>query len=919
MNKKIFANIVFMLSVLATSTLFFVTCSSDAEVYQQSQDEPTSEILESNAASEFEKGFVRILVTDQLSSTMEEAVTAGQSATRALAADRLVSDINIRAIHRTFPYAGRFEERTRKAGLHLWYDVEFDTDMPLEKAKTGLANVIGVKKVELRPVVERLWKDEVWEFTRQVAQNAAAPASVTAPFNDPGLSKQWHYQNDGSLGDKFQDGADINLFGAWNYTTGSPEVVVAVIDGGVDYTHEDLAANMWVNTAENSGTSGKDDDGNGYKDDIHGYNFVSDVGKLVPHDHGTHVAGTIAAVNNNGKGVAGIAGGDGKNGSGVRIMSCQIFVDDDDPYAENAGQKGATAIKYAADNGAVICQNSWGYPTLTQIPASDKEAIDYFIEYAGIDENGIQTGPMKGGIVIFAAGNEDREAAAPANYEKVVAVSSIAADYKKAYYSNYGSWVDIAAPGGDVQSFGNVGTIYSTVVDGYGYMQGTSMACPHVSGVAALTLSHLQRKGFTPDMLRAKLEQSARSVDQYNASYKGKLGKLIDATGALASGSTTPPGVVKNLSGTAQSNILSLSWLVPSDADDGKPAGFNVYCRKTSLSGINVNNLPSDVVVYSFTIGNASVGSTFTAKVEGLDFESDYYVAVLAYDYSGNFSSLSSQIKLTTEANNPPIITVLDSASVFVPQYKKVSLRFSGSDPDGHSLSWNLDTSDGALSLTDLGDNKAQVSISGPDAQPGDYQATLSLQDAYGASSSLIIQYHIEPNRVPQLVSTIPNQYFGALNQEVSFSIPEYFIDPDGEVLRFTFNNPEASVVNVNVSQDRLYLVSLAYGLTTVSVTASDALGESVTQEFQVLIRDENKELDVYPNPTKDFVWIRTGKEESGRIRILNANGVALYDNQYDFSPFNPAKIDLTSFDGGVYEVEVNFNGKIIKEKIVKL
>ena len=148
-------------------------------------------------------------------------------------------------------------------------------------------------------------------------------ANSSLPMNDPLLQDQWHYQNDGTLAYS-KKGADINLFKALEITHGSPNVIVAIVDGGIDINHEDLAANIWINTAEKNGTSGKDDDGNGYKDDVYGWNFVDNSATIVPHSHGTHVAGTVAAVNNNGKGVCGVAGGSG-HGDGVRLMSCQIF------------------------------------------------------------------------------------------------------------------------------------------------------------------------------------------------------------------------------------------------------------------------------------------------------------------------------------------------------------------------------------------------------------------------------------------------------------------------------------------------------------------------------------------------------------------------------------------------------------------
>ena len=176
------------------------------------------------------------------------------------------------------------------------------------------------------------------------------------PWNDPQMSLQWHYQNFGDIPYSVA-GADINLFDAWKVSTGSPDVVVAIIDGGIDTSHEDLSQNLYVNLAELNGEAGKDDDGNGYVDDIYGFNFCTNEGKIYPHNHGTHVAGTVAAVNNNGIGVAGVAGGDGSVQTGVRLMSCQVF----DPRS-GAGQGDfAKALVYACENGASIAQCSWGW------------------------------------------------------------------------------------------------------------------------------------------------------------------------------------------------------------------------------------------------------------------------------------------------------------------------------------------------------------------------------------------------------------------------------------------------------------------------------------------------------------------------------------------------------------------------------
>lgn len=302
-------------------------------------------------------------------------------------------------MRRLFPDAGEFEQRTRDAGLHKWYVLGYDESRSMTKSASGL-NMAGVEEIEYCPRLVIVGNPEIVEYS------SPSRASGTSVFNDPMLSDQWHYYNNGSTASSVS-GCDINVVPVWkNYSTYAKytgDIVVGVVDGGIDYNHEDLKDNMWHNP-EKTG------------DNVYGYNFAKSSFAINPEDHGTHVAGTIAAVNNNGIGVCGVAGGDAaKKIKGARLMSCQIF-------DGNSQGSGAEAIKWSADHGAVISQNSWGYTNLTTTPSSLKDAVDYFIANAGTDKNGNQVGPMKGGIVIFAAGNENRDYSGN-DYDRILNVS----------------------------------------------------------------------------------------------------------------------------------------------------------------------------------------------------------------------------------------------------------------------------------------------------------------------------------------------------------------------------------------------------------------------------------------------------------------------------------------------------------------
>lgn len=464
--------------------------------------------------------------------------------------DRVLMTVGSVSFERLFPSCGRFEARTRKEGLDRWFIAKYDETVPAKEVAEMLSGCDGVEVIEysIPTAASAYSKATTAEYEEPVATRAYSSArNIPFPFNESVRSQrmQWHYNNTGNVyANSTVAGADADVYAAWQLCTGNPDVIVAVVDQGVKFDHEDLAANMWVNKGEIP-RNGIDDDGNGYIDDVNGYNFTDNNGTLTfstENMHGTHVAGTIAAVNNNGVGVNGIAGGSG-NGDGVKIMSCETLGSSES--GNSGGGLGAQvrAIKYAADNGAVICQNSWGY-TAGALSKNDwtrgnysvlAEAIAYFRKYAGIDENGNQEGPMAGGIVIFAAGNDaSDELCYPASDPGVISVASTSWLGTPSYFTNYGKWVSLSAPGGDLSLNSTYGGVYSTSVaeDGgssYEGINGTSMACPHVSGACALAVSWYygaeKKKGLTSDMLKEALLSSVRPVDPYCAApYFGNMG-----------------------------------------------------------------------------------------------------------------------------------------------------------------------------------------------------------------------------------------------------------------------------------------------------------------------------------------------------------------------------------------------------------
>lgn len=576
--------------------------------------------------------------------------------------------MNISSLAPALPVEPKNVEIARKYGLDRWYRVTFDESIPVKQAAQKLAVIPEITALQYNSFIEPVKPEKVIPFE---------PVPVTKseselPFDDPHLGKQWNLINNGGNG--AIAGADVGVKDAWRLTGGDPSIVVAIFDCAVNNIHADLSKAVWINEAEKEGTSGQDDDGNGYIDDVYGFNFVSCNLNKKPvkgnrldwskgYGHGTHVGGIIGAVNGNGKGVSSIAGGTGSN-DGVRLMSCQIF----EGSNATSDAQSAAAFIYAADNGACIAQCSYGNFNVIRTDEEyingneDKKIAGASLENAALlyfmDPANSNHESLEGNIAVFAAGNHSNPYSCyPGALPYVLSVTAFCRDFMPGSYTNYGPGCKIAAPGGEVIGTSDAsGMILSTGVSNaatqspavenngrydynYVYMQGTSMACPHVSGVVALGIAYAKKLGkrFTREEFTSMLLTSVNDIDSYlpdGNRYKGQMGAgAVDAWKFLMSIEGTPSIMVK----VGEEAVIDISEWIGSEVDE---LSISIDEASRKSLGLTADPVITDGHI-SLSCSNIGAGKIKVSASVGKDPEMEDGIGKM--DFSREFSIVSRQ------------------------------------------------------------------------------------------------------------------------------------------------------------------------------------------------------------------------------------------------------------------------------------
>jgi subtilisin family serine protease len=747
--------------------------------------------------------------------------------------------------------------------------------------------------------------------------------SISGTPNDPRFGELWALNNTGQAGGT--PDADIDALEAWDITTGSDDVVIAVIDTGIDYTHPDLVNNLWVNLAEEGGAAGVDDDGNGYIDDVYGYDFVNnDSDPWDDHSHGTHVSGTIAAVGNNDEGVTGI-------NWQASVMALKFL--DATGYGYNSDA--IEAINYASANGARIINASWG-------DSNNDLAVKATIESFP-------------GLFVAAAGNSgfDLDSTSwigqllfnfyPAEFDSsnIISVAATDRNDQLASWSNYGAVsVDLGAPG--------VSILSTMPGGGYGLKEGTSMAAPHVAGVAGLVLSQ------DPSMTTAELKQRILdSVDPLPVlSGKTVTGGRLNALNAVSS-MNRPPIAVDDAPAAfdedasvtidvlandtdPDGDVLAVSWAADGDhgtvvinADerltyipDADYFGTDSFAYgisdghggvSTAIVSIRINpvndapeahdqsvgvkqgsskditlvatDVDGDALTYVVAEGGGPYHGTLTGEAPHMTYTPDAdFSGEDSFQFFANDGIVSSEhavVSLSVAANNVP---VADDQSARTLEDSSKAITLSGSDPDGDSITYVLVDLPGHGSLSGSVPN---LIYTPDDDYHGSDNFTFRVNDGIDDSEIATVSITIDPVNDapvadPQTVST---------NEDTPKGITLTGSDVDGDLLSYVVTTGPAYGVLTGDAPSLVYTpTGDFYGADSFTFKVNDGITDSVTATVTIDVRPVNDAPTAVVESSSTYrdsavivdVLANDIDPEDDPLQIIvtgHANGVAVVDD----------------------------------------
>ncbi len=643
--------------------------------------------------------------------------------------------------------------------------------------------------------------------------------------NDP------YYSSTGSWGQSYADLwglKKVQAGTAWDLATGSG-VIVAVVDTGIDYNHPDISANVWRNPGEIAG-NGIDDDGNGFIDDTVGYDFANtDNNPMDGHGHGTHIAGTIAATGNNSLGVIGLA-------FNSKVMALKGL----DDSGSGSDYDLAMGITYAADNGADVVNASWGsggFPS---------KFMDDTINYA----------VSLGVVFVAAAGNSNTDASNfyPAAYTNSIAVAASDSNDSKAWFSNYGARIDVAAPGVDILSLQRGGS-------GYTRLSGTSMAAPHVCGLAALIMS--QHPEYSSPQVRQTISNYADDIGAAGKDASFGYGR-INAQRALAvSNDTSPPTIANQSSTVISSYSASVQWTTNENSTSQLEYGLSsAYGSLSALDG--------------------SLAKSHSQTLSGLAADTVYHFRVLSKDAAGN-EAASGDMTFTTLPKTPdtvkPVIAVTspsDNASV------SGIFTLSGTASDNEALSKVEIAIDGGAASAASGTSDWSYSINSLALTNGAHSLSASAEDSSGNRSSVSVQIVVGNDLTAPSNTNVTASDIGTNSATLQWLTDE---DSESQVEY----GPAASYGKLSALEDA-YKKSHAQILSGLSagtlyhyrILSKDAAGNQTPSSDYTFTTSQAAEETLalrdaftYPNPSLGDPKIRLqfGLADSVELRIFNAAG----------------------------------------------